>query len=43
MVVVVAPIAIKVLSMVFMPLVLIFRPFKSSGLVMGCLELENWR
>ena len=24
-------------------LVLVVRPFKSSGLVMGCLELENWR
>ena len=31
MVVVVAPIAWKVMSMVFMPLVRIFRPFRSAG------------
>ena len=43
MVVVVAPIAWKVMSMVFMPLVRIFRPFRSAGALMGCLELENWR
>ena len=40
---VLAPMAWKVMSMVFMPLVRIFRPLRSSGLVIGRVLLENWR